>query len=99
MFIDADKESVPAYFQWALRLTCPGAVIVVDNVIRSGKIIDERSTDASIQGIRKFNEMVANEPRVTATAIQTVGAKGYDGFALVRVNGRALKFQPAPLQI
>ena len=84
-FIDADKASVPDYFTWALRLSRPGGVIVVDNVVREGNVIDAKG-DASVQGIRRFNEMLAREPRVTATAIQTVGSKGYDGFAVVRVD-------------
>jgi predicted O-methyltransferase YrrM len=84
-FIDADKASVPDYYTWALRLSRPGSVIVVDNVVREGNVIDANG-DASVQGIRRFNELLAKEPRVTATAVQTVGSKGYDGFAVVRVN-------------
>ena len=86
IFIDADKVSTPDYFTWALRLSGPGSVIVVDNVVREGSIIDAGG-DASVQGIRRFNEMLAKEPRVTATALQTVGSKGYDGFAMVLVTG------------
>lgn len=85
VFIDADKENIPAYFEWALKLTRRGSLIVVDNVVRNGAVIDAASTDPSVRGVRRFNEMVAAEPRVSATAIQTVGAKGYDGFALVLV--------------
>ncbi|HEX4125469.1 MAG TPA: O-methyltransferase [Tepidisphaeraceae bacterium] len=85
IFIDADKENIPAYFDWSLKLSRKGTLIVVDNVIRKGAIIDAASTDASIQGVRKFNERVAAEPRVSATTIQTVGSKGYDGLAFVRV--------------
>lgn len=87
VFIDADKENIPAYFTWALRLTKPGSLIIVDNVVRKGAVIDATSKDVNIQGVRRFNELVAHEPRVSATAIQTVGSKGYDGFALLLVNG------------
>jgi predicted O-methyltransferase YrrM len=87
VFIDADKANIPAYFQWSLKLARPGSVIVVDNVVRAGAVIDGASGDASVQGVRRFNEMVAAEPRVSATAIQTVGIKGYDGFALLLVTG------------
>lgn len=84
-FIDADKKNIPAYFEFALSLSEPGSVIIVDNVVRDGKVIDEKSGDPDILGIRRFNEMLAGEPRVSATAIQTVGAKGYDGFAIALV--------------
>jgi len=87
VFIDADKENIPAYFTWALRLTKPGSLIVVDNVVRKGAVVDAASKDVSIQGVRRFNELVSREPRVSATAIQTVGSKGYDGFALLLVTG------------
>jgi predicted O-methyltransferase YrrM len=86
IFIDADKVNTAPYFQWALKLSRPGSVIVVDNVVRNGAITDAGSTDEAVQGVRKFNEMLAIESRVTATAIQTVGGKGYDGFVLARVN-------------
>jgi predicted O-methyltransferase YrrM len=86
IFIDADKENTAAYFQWALRLSRRGTIIVVDNVVRKGAVIDATSADASVQGIRKFYEAAAAEKRVEATALQTVGGKGYDGFALVRVT-------------
>ncbi len=85
-FIDADKPNIPIYFEWALKLSCPGAIIVVDNVVRDGALADSKSEDPSVQAVRRFHEMVAGEPRVTATTIQTVGSKGYDGFTLVRVN-------------
>jgi predicted O-methyltransferase YrrM len=85
IFIDADKESTPDYFQWALKLSRVGSAIVVDNVVRAGEVIDGRKRDAGVQGVRKFYEMVAAEKRVSATAIQTVGSKGHDGFALVLV--------------
>jgi predicted O-methyltransferase YrrM len=87
IFIDADKPSTPDYFAWSLKLSRPGSVIIVDNVVRDGAIIDAASTDASVRGVRRFNEMLAAEPRVTATAIQTVGTKGYDGFAVALVVG------------
>lgn len=86
-FIDADKKNIPAYFEFALNLSKPGSVIIVDNVVRDGKVIDEKSGDPDILGIRRFNEMLAGEPRVSATAIQTVGAKGHDGFAIALVVG------------
>ncbi len=91
IFIDADKENTPAYFEWALKLARPGSLIVVDNVVRSGAVLSPESSDASVQGIRRFHDLVAaqqraREPRYSATAIQTVGSKGHDGFALVLVN-------------
>jgi predicted O-methyltransferase YrrM len=86
VFVDADKPSSPAYFQWALELTKPGSLIVVDNVVRDGEVANASSQDESVIGIRKLFEMIANEGRVTATAIQTVCSKGYDGFAIVMVN-------------
>lgn len=85
IFIDADKQNNAAYFQWALDLSRKGSVIVVDNVVRDGAVIDAESADAMVQGVRRFNEVLAAEPRVSATAIQTVGSKGYDGFALALV--------------
>jgi predicted O-methyltransferase YrrM len=84
VFIDADKENNPAYFDWALRLSRPGTLIVVDNVVRGGSVTQRRD-DVAVQGIRRMNEIIAAEPRVTATAVQTVGSKGWDGFCLVRV--------------
>ena len=86
-FIDADKPNIPAYFKWALQLSRPGSLIVVDNVVRGGAVIEAASLDASVQGVRRLNELMASEPRVSATTIQTVGAKGYDGFALALVTG------------
>jgi predicted O-methyltransferase YrrM len=85
VFIDADKASNTEYLQWALQLTRPGSVIVVDNVIRDGKVIDGDSTDPAVVGTRRFTEALAAEPRLSATEIQTVGAKGYDGFAIAVV--------------
>jgi predicted O-methyltransferase YrrM len=86
-FIDADKQNNAEYFAWALKLSRPGSVIVVDNVVRDGKVIDARSRDASVQGVRRLNELIAAEKRVSATAVQTVGMKGYDGFAVALVTG------------
>jgi predicted O-methyltransferase YrrM len=86
IFIDADKASLPDYFTWALALSRPGTLIVVDNVVRNGAVADATSTDASVRGVRRLNELLAKEPRVTATAIQTVGNKGYDGLAFILVN-------------
>jgi predicted O-methyltransferase YrrM len=86
IFIDADKTNTVPYFEWALRLSRPGSLIVVDNVVRKGAVTDSRSTDKDVQGMRRFYERLSNEPRVTATAIQTVGSKGYDGFAIAIVN-------------
>jgi predicted O-methyltransferase YrrM len=85
VFIDADKANIPDYFTWALKLTRRGSVIIVDNVIRKGAVIDADSTDENIQGVRKFNTLLAAEPRVKATTIQTVGSKGYDGLAIALV--------------
>jgi len=82
-FIDADKATIPHYFEWAMRLSNPGALIIVDNVIRDGRVIEEASEDASVRGVRRFNKMVSADKRVSATTIQTVGSKGYDGFTLV----------------
>jgi predicted O-methyltransferase YrrM len=85
-FIDADKQSTPEYFQHALQLSRPGSVIVADNVVRDGEIVDAARQDPRVQGMRRFHEVVAAEPRVSATTIQTVGAKGYDGFTLILVE-------------
>jgi predicted O-methyltransferase YrrM len=87
IFIDADKENNPGYFRWAVRLSRPGTVIVVDNVVREGEVADPGSTDASVLGVRRMVDLIASEPRVSATAIQTVGGKSYDGFLLAVVNG------------
>lgn len=87
IFIDADKVNTPSYFTWALTLSRPGALIVVDNVVRKGAVADATTTDADVQGMRRFFEIAAAERRVTATAIQTVGGKGYDGFSVVLVTG------------
>jgi len=86
VFIDADKQSIPEYLDAILELTSPGSVIVVDNVIRRGAVVDATSTDPNVQGVRRFNAKLAQLPTVSATAVQTVGSKGYDGFALLRVT-------------
>lgn len=86
VFIDADKQNTPAYFEWSLKLTRRGSLIIVDNVIRDGAVVDVGSDDLNIQGVRRFNAALASEPRVTATVIQTVGSKGYDGFAIAFVT-------------
>ena len=85
-FIDADKQNNAEYFRWALKLSRPGSVIVVDNVVREGAVIRAESRDAAVQGVRRLFELIAAEPRVSASAIQTVGAKGYDGFAVALVT-------------
>ncbi len=85
-FIDADKQSNADYFSWAVRLARPGGVIVVDNVVRGGAVVDADSDDPAVTGTRRLYETVAAEPRVSATAVQTVGSKGHDGFLLAVVN-------------
>ncbi len=87
IFIDADKESYPEYLEWALKLSRPGTVIVADNVVRDGNVVDAEHDDHGIQGIRRFTELLAADPRLSATVLQTVGVKGYDGFALAVVLG------------
>jgi predicted O-methyltransferase YrrM len=86
VFVDADKPSNPMYFEWALRLTRPGSVIIVDNVVREGHVTDAASTDERVLGVRRMIDAIRGDARVTATAIQTVGSKGYDGFLIARVN-------------
>jgi predicted O-methyltransferase YrrM len=86
IFIDADKPSYPDYFAWSLKLSRRGSLIIADNVVRKGAVLDPASDDPVIQGVRRFNELLAAEPRVSATAIQTVGSKGYDGFAIALVT-------------
>lgn len=85
VFIDADKRSNPEYFQWAVKLSRRGALIIVDNVVRGGKVLDGASEDEAVQGVRRLVAMMGMETRVAATAIQTVGPKGYDGFAIALV--------------
>ncbi|MGA1981600.1 MAG: O-methyltransferase [Acidobacteriaceae bacterium] len=91
IFIDADKENIPAYLGWALKLAEVGTLIVTDNVVREGAIIEAASTDPDVQGVRAMFEMMAAEKRLAATAIQTVGSKGWDGFALAVVVGPGVK--------
>src|SRR5271170_5781483 len=82
IFIDADKGNYPGYIEWALKLSRPGTLIIGDNVVRDGKVLDAADPDPSVQGVRRMNEIIAAEPRLSATAIQTVGSKGYDGFMI-----------------
>jgi predicted O-methyltransferase YrrM len=86
IFIDADKPSNPVYLDWAIRLARPGALIVADNVVRDGTILDPHSQDPRVTGVRRFFDALAADARLEATAIQTVGSKGWDGFALIRVR-------------
>lgn len=86
VFIDADKVNTPEYFAWSLEQTRPGGLIVADNVIRDGALVDPETEDPSIPAQRRFHEMLASEPRVEATTIQTVGGKGYDGFSIALVK-------------
>lgn len=86
VFIDADKVNNAHYLDWAVRLTRPGSVIVLDNVVRGGAVTDATSTDPSVRGTRAALELIASHPRLDGTAVQTVGSKGYDGFALARVH-------------
>lgn len=85
VFIDADKVSYPEYLEWSVRLSRRGSVIVADNVVRGGAIKDADSADPSVRAMRRFNELLATHPRLSATEIQTVGGKGYDGFAIALV--------------
>ena len=87
IFIDADKESYPEYLGWAMKLSRPGTVIVADNVVREGRVADADCDDPRVKGVRRFAERMAAEPRLSSTVLQTVGAKGYDGFALSVVLG------------
>lgn len=86
VFIDADKANIPAYFEWAMKLSRPGAIVIVDNVVREGAVVDAASTDSAVKGVRRLNEMMASDSRVISTVLQTVGVKGYDGFAIAIVN-------------
>jgi predicted O-methyltransferase YrrM len=88
IFIDADKESYPEYLAWSIKLSRPGTLIIADNVIRDGKILDPTDTDPRVQGARRFNQLLAEEPRVKATVIQTVGGKGHDGMAIAIVTAQ-----------
>jgi len=87
VFIDADKPSNPDYFEWALKLSHPGSLIIVDNVVREGEVVDPASRDPNVLGVRRLAELLHAERRVSATAIQTVSSKGYDGFAIALVKG------------
>jgi predicted O-methyltransferase YrrM len=87
IFIDADKPSNPDYLAWSLKLSRPGTVIIADNVVRNGEVTNPNTTDPNVIGVRRFFDLLSAEPRVSATAIQTVGSKGYDGFALGIVKG------------
>jgi len=86
IFIDADKPNNPAYLKWALKLANSGALIIADNVVRNGEVINENSEDERVRGVQEFMDLVKANPRIEATAIQTVGVKGYDGFVLAVVN-------------
>lgn len=86
IFIDADKPSYAEYLEWSLKLSRPGTLVLADNVVRKGAVADPASADENVQGIRRFNEVLAAEKRVTTTVMQTVGSKGYDGLALILVN-------------
>jgi predicted O-methyltransferase YrrM len=86
IFIDADKQSIPHYFEWSLKLSRKGTVIIVDNVVREGALIDAKSSEPNVLGVRKLHEMLANDSRVSATTMQTVGSKGYDGFTMALVK-------------
>lgn len=85
-FIDADKANIPAYFDWALRLARVGAIIIIDNVVRDGEVANAQSRDASVLGVRRLMERMRDERRISATALQSVGSKGYDGFAIALVT-------------
>ena len=87
IFIDADKPNNPGYLRWALRYSRPGTVIVGDNVVRDGEVTNPDSEDDRVQGVRAFIDMMGSDPRLTVTALQTVGSKGWDGFTLAWVNG------------
>ncbi len=85
IFIDADKEGYPEYLTWALKLSRRGSLIIADNVIRDGEVVDPASSDSRVKGVRHFNQQLASEPRVSATVMQTVGRKGHDGMAIAIV--------------
>jgi len=88
IFLDADKRNNPGYLEWSLRLARPGTLIVDDNIVRGGAVADPETRDPDALGVRRFNEMVAADPRLAAAAMQTVGAKGWDGLALVLVEAK-----------
>lgn len=85
VFLDADKEHHPDYFEWALELSRPGTVIIADNVVRGGALLDSDTDDSNLRGIRRLFDLIETSPRVEASALQTVGSKGYDGFAIAVV--------------
>jgi len=89
IFVDADKPNNAAYLQWAIKLSHPGTLIIVDNVIRDGAVADAAGTDKDVLGARQLFDALAAEPRLSSTALQTVGSKGYDGFAMAIVNSAA----------
>jgi predicted O-methyltransferase YrrM len=82
IFLDADKQGLPEYLEWSLKLARPGSVIIADNVVRDGKVVDAETDDPQVRGVRRFLELAAKEPRLSTTAIPTVGARGYDGFSI-----------------
>jgi predicted O-methyltransferase YrrM len=84
-FVDADRTNLTEYFDWAVKLSHPGSVIIVDNVVRKGGVIDASSEDPNVKGVRRFNDRLTSDTRVTATMMQTVSAKGHDGFAMALV--------------
>lgn len=86
IFIDADKPGYPDYLPWAIKLSRPGSLIIADNVVRKGGVADSANADPNVQGVRRFCELLAGEPHVSATILQTVGSKGYDGFAVAMVG-------------
>ena len=86
IFIDADKPNNPPYFEWAVKLSRSGTIIIIDNVVRDGEVVNPNSSDERVHGVQAVTELIANDDRVTATSLQTVGSKGYDGFALLRVK-------------
>jgi len=85
VFIDADRTNLAEYFDWAVKLSRQGSIIIVDNVVRKGAVIDASSDDVNVKGVRRFNERLAVDARVTATMLQTVSSKGHDGFAMALV--------------
>ena len=86
VFVDADKPNNPEYLEWSVRLARPGSLIVLDNVVRGGTVVDDATGDPRVDGVRRMNERIAADPRLEATALQTVGRKGWDGFAIARVR-------------
>jgi predicted O-methyltransferase YrrM len=86
IFLDADKRTYPEYLEWCIKLSRRGTMIVADNVVRDGAVVDSASRDADVRGVRRFLERLSTDPRVSATAIQTVGSKGYDGIALAVIT-------------